>query len=179
MSEHFVYSSTNSIDNDHWSIRCPDNVYVGQTGFGCLVKINPTDMRAFRLIVQFGNSNNMRSTLNRQWTESEIDNVFGVASRIAQLYFKEGLIPQIIFAGNNSMEEENGNIVIGRKEPAMLHVHILGRGIQGKEYFGIPYCGPKIGEEFNLKGNGEGDFKKRAWNEEDLTMFREQLRAFF
>lgn len=181
--ERIQFCPTENISLTHWSIDCDPDFFVQTiTMNGChiLIKINPTDRRGYRLIIQLWGKKDIKSTLNRPWTESEMDSVFRAASMISRYYYSKGLIPQIVFAGNNSMEREGEVIVIGKNEPAMMHVHIFGRGLIEKEYiFGIPLGGPEIGKEFNLVGQGdEKGQAKVPWSSEQRRSFLSDLRKW-
>ena len=68
------------------------------------------------------------------------------------------------------------------KEPLMLHVHLICRGIIGKEYLpGLPLIGPRPGEVFDLRGNGsptEGQ-KKLSWNPKERQLLQQWLQKKF
>eukprot|EP01119_Soliformovum_irregulare_P021665 TRINITY_DN7266_c0_g1_i3.p2 TRINITY_DN7266_c0_g1~~TRINITY_DN7266_c0_g1_i3.p2 ORF type:complete len:117 (-),score=28.80 TRINITY_DN7266_c0_g1_i3:32-382(-) len=92
------------------------------------------------------------------------------------------LLPfSIFFAGNNAMEEEDGDLIVGRKEPFLLHAHILGRGASQHQYIeGIPFDAPSIGEEFDLKGNGspEENRQKLPWTQEAMMKFHQHIQTW-
>lgn len=180
MSKLIAFHPTDSIPEDHWAIKCQHGfkvAVINVNGFDILVKINPTDRRGYRLIVQLHNED-MKSTFNRQWTGAEMTSVFEMGALLSGFYYDIGLVPQIVYAGNNSMEQEGDSVLIGRKEPAMCHIHVFGRGIPDKEYInGIKLQCPKIGEEFNLKGNGDEkeNMKKLPWSDDQLIAFKTML----
>lgn len=61
----------------------------------------------------------------------------------------------------------------------MMHVHLFGRGIPDREYIkGIPLDAPSIGEEFNLKGQGDSalHMKKISWNTQQRESFKTLTR---
>lgn len=170
-----------NIPDSHWAIKCEKSFFVAIVEClnkkKVLVKVNGTDRRGYRIIIQLYDIE-IRSTLNTTWNEEEINAVFGTAALFMPFYIGLGTYPQVIFAGNNCMEKTENGIIVGRKEPCMLHVHMLGRGIPTVEYIpGIPNSSPEIGEEFNLKGQGDESkgFKKLPWKEEQLSTFKEML----
>ena len=128
------YFPVSEIPDDHWSIKLDPKYGIGTVNVlgnhNLWVKINPTDHRGYRIIVQYIGKDikDIKSTLNRKWTIEETEALFKVGAVMNQFYYNLDLTPQIYFAGNNSMELVNSKIIIGRKEPAMLHIHILGRG---------------------------------------------------
>lgn len=180
------YYTTDEIPENHWSIQLDPKFGVGtvtlKNGMSFWIKINPTDKRGYRLIIQFVNEKDMKSTLNRQWTIEETSSLFQVASTFTKLYYDLNLIPQIYYAGNNSMELEKGkSVLIGKKEPSMLHVHLLGRGNPDFEYLpGQKLKATFVGEEFNLKGTGDvaKNEKKVPWEESERIIFKSLLTEF-
>jgi hypothetical protein len=73
-----------NIPEDHWSIKCPPEFKVAivtlkPDGHKVLIKINPTDRRGYRLILQFMDEP-MESTLNRRWTVKEMNSIWTMAS---------------------------------------------------------------------------------------------------
>lgn len=176
-----------SITDDHWSIKWKDDFTIGLFSVEVqnevckvLLKLNPTDCRGYRLIAQLAHED-MRGTLNRLWTEREMTAVFRIGALVSQFFFKVGIFPQIFFAGNNAMEMKDNQLLIGRKEPAMMHIHILGRGDPNKAYISnIKLNTPAVGEEFNLKGEGkeEEHLKKVPWTPEQRDSFKEALLSF-
>jgi hypothetical protein len=180
------YYSTKDIPDNHWSIQINNEFMVAILKLNkwntyILVQLNPTDCRGYRLIVQLYDPIDMKSTFNRKWTLDEQLSLYFVASLLSEFYVELGCLPQIIFAGNNAMELlENGNLLVGRKEPYMLHLHIFGRGNPETCYFpNIPLHSPAIGEEFNLRGLGtsESYTKKEMWSEERIN-FKNSLQSF-
>jgi hypothetical protein len=79
------------------------------------------------------------------------------------------------------MEWTGETLLVGKKEPSMLHLHILGRGDPKTEYIpGIPLDAPAIGEEFNLKGQGKinDNTKKLPWSIDQLNIISSKLKTF-
>jgi hypothetical protein len=84
-------------------------------------------------------------------------------------------------------ETDDQIIVVGKKEPSMLHFHILGRGDPKTEFIhdpnydiGISLDSPEIGEEFNLKGEGDEklNMKKLSWPNQGVVKFKTLLVNF-
>lgn len=190
------FHSEFSLPNDHFAIKHDTNFtigYVRQEGLCAVILINPTDCRGYRLIVQLWDETSPQSTFNRQWSMEEFAIVMYAGSILMQFFASIGCYPQLYFAGNNALELANINTfssslspepnqyVAGKKEPAMLHIHVLGRGATGVKYVcGIPLQQPELGEEFNLKGHGEVERGtiKVAWLEEDLANYKCTLVDF-
>jgi hypothetical protein len=177
------FCSSSSIPDNHWSMHCKKEWKVAVLKVDdnlVLIQLNPTDSRGYRLITQLYSSNDMKSTFNRQWTTTEMISVFKVGALLSTFFFENELFPQVYFAGNNSMEVENGMVLLGRKEPSMMHIHVLGRGVPGREYIkGAPYIAPEVGEEFNLKGDGhELGKKKMPWTQNQRDTFKAALFKF-
>jgi hypothetical protein len=183
------------IPDDHFSLKPEPNFVVGKIFYKNVrvqIKINPTDARAYRVIVVL-DSDNLKSTLSRPWTIDEMDAV-SHASNLMCLYMASiGCMPQKYFAGNNAMEETDKGYIVGgeNKEPLMLHDHVAARGKNDIEYIlGHPMINPKIGEELNLKGEGikdaEGNIKvgtlKVKWdlknNSQGFQNFKKSIRDF-
>src|SRR5437763_1092589 len=125
----FVYNK------NHWACNTSKNVdnfitLIDKNNFSFLVKLNPTDSRGYRTIIQFlGKTNdveNINNTFNRSYTIDEKNALFSVTSEIASYYEKLGVIAQIEYAGNNSHEFKNNTLYMGKEnEPSMLHSHII------------------------------------------------------
>lgn len=183
-----LFYPTTDIPDTHWAINCEKEYKVGVFGVDgveVLVKINPSDCRGYRMIAQLYSSDDMKKTLNREWTVTEMNAVLKMGAILSKFYFEIGLFPQIYFAGNNSMEAinyiENTTILLGKKEPSMMHIHVLGRGITGNEYVkGVTYIGPKIGLEFNLKGDGllQDGMKKMPWDDDARMVLKTKVFGF-
>ncbi len=75
---------------------------------------------------------------------------------------------------------EDGQCVrYGYREPNMLHTHLVLRGIPGQAIVeGFEMKGPAIGEEFNMKGQGEekDGFRKVAWMEAEFDVYKAELQ---
>ncbi|KAF2068454.1 hypothetical protein CYY_010219 [Polysphondylium violaceum] len=197
MSLHF---SKLNIPLDHWSINTNYEYFIKKVKVDeqhfVSIKLNPTDRRGYRLIIQYDvdNDSDIKSTFNRVWTSDEMNAVFKVATTLSGLFFNLNLFPQIIFAANNSMDiikstetsdcsedKIEYDVRVGYREPCILHVHILGRGISNHEYVkGIPLDAPEIGQEFNLKGNGDQfeNKKKLEWTQAQRDSFKSIVLDF-
>jgi hypothetical protein len=177
------YCSIDLIAPNHWAIELDKKfgiAIVCDKGFKLWIKINSTDRRGYRLIVQYVGKD-AKETLNRRWTVEEMTLLNRVASILCQFYYDLNLIPQVYFAGDNAMQAVEDNVIIGQNEPSMLHVHILGRGLPEVEYIqGIPLDAVPVGEEFNLKGEGDQakGLKKLKWSDEQLFMMKSKLVEF-
>ena len=179
-----TFFSTKDIPKDHWALNLDSKygVAILQTEEMKVVwiTINPIDRRGYRLIIRYAPLDIIPS-LNRKWTTDEFNCIFSIASVFTKFYYELGLLPQIFFAGNNAMEMKHEEIIIGQKEPAFLHLHILGRGNPKAKYIdGTELGGTPIGEEFNIKGEGneEGISKKVLWEEKERATFKQLLIAF-
>jgi hypothetical protein len=90
-------------------------------------------------------------------------------------------IVQLYEAGNNaqSCDKESFLTQLGNaKEPSMLHVHLVSRGVPGFCYFpDAPLTGPAPGEIFDLRGTGqEGDGQRKLpWSESARQTLRDFL----
>jgi hypothetical protein len=159
---------------------------VNKNGLCAMILINPTDCRGYRLIVNLWNKDDPKLTLNRPWSIEEMDVVMFAGAMLMQFMASIGCYPQLYFAGNNCVEavsDGSCNYIAGIKEPAMLHFHVLGRGIDGVEYIdSIPLIQPGLGEEVNLKGQGsiENGMQKIPWNADIDAMctYRHTLDKF-
>lgn len=117
MQSKLVFHPVDSIPDNHWAIKCEEEFLVGvydSMDKKVLVKLNPTDRRGYRVIIQLYSSD-MKSTFNRVWSQEEMNAVLFVASKLSMMYFDLGLFPQMVFAGNNSMEVANGEVLVGKK----------------------------------------------------------------
>lgn len=154
----FKYCHPDIYDNTHWhlSFNEKNDFFVCNLKYNDIyytIKINSTNKRDFRIIVCLSgssgtlNSIELKTTINREFTIEEKNGLFAIASYLTNLYEKLNLFPQISFAGNKAMKVSKDNfIILCEAEPLMLHLHILGRGITGKEYIkDIEYFAPEIG----------------------------------
>lgn len=176
------YHSNEDIPKDHWCLKKLNNsdqhfiadivVESDNSTHSFNVKLNPTDSRGYRSIITL-TSKNMRSTINREYTEDEHSSLHTAMRMVASIYRKLGLIVQEEIAGNNSQEFdlENNEIIIGRNEPSFLHAHIIGRGDIDTHYVkGVPLRGPPLGELFNMR---EG---KTKWKDGEMEKVKTCLQ---
>lgn len=110
----------------------------------------------------------MSSTFNRDYTVEEKFALNTALCILSTAYENFGLIAQTEIAGNNSQSlTELGEIVLGNKrEPSLLHGHIIGRGNPDHAYIGnVPLRGPAAGAMFNMRGDGvdKGNEAKTKW----------------
>jgi hypothetical protein len=171
-----------TVPENHWALECPnqdnDNyVTVITTRFGnYYVYLNPTDSRGYRLIVKLFDPKDMRSTLNRTYTNDELAGLALVSALVMNTISNHfNLVGQLSYAGNNSHTFQDGNFVVGEQEPSMAHMHIIFRGNPNHEYlkydgkeYGINLGGPVPGAMYNMRGdskdeNDEGNKKKEKW----------------
>ena len=148
-----------------------------------------------RMIVCLGDDEKkLSSTWNRAYTLEERKLVFNLALQVEDWLRHDLHVPaiQIVYAANNAHSEvilmgeqegEQEQFLLGNlKEPLMLHVHLICRGIIGKEYFpGLPLTGPRPGEVFDLRGNGsptEGQ-KKLSWKPKERQLLQQWLQKKF
>lgn len=153
--KHFLYNPPD-IDSPYHIARLYEGKYV------MLLIINPTDARK-RLILRFiGKSwDDKKESLSRKYTEEELSAFYSCASKL--MYKFQDLGAQLSYAGNNSQSVENDVIVIGKREPSMLHLHIVFK-------FLLPL--DQIGKEFSLMG------PKEKWTEENLLEFRKLILTY-
>ncbi|CAH6419621.1 Hypothetical protein HVR_LOCUS691 [uncultured virus] len=137
-----------------------------QDGYMMNLYINPTDARK-RLILRFVGkyfgepSFEIKNSLNRAYTPQELEAFYKC---VAKLMFKfQPLGVQLSCAGNNSQSVEDGVIVIGNKEPSMLHVHLVMK-------FLLPL--DQIGKEFSLMG------PKEKWTDEEAIKFNNLISTY-
>jgi hypothetical protein len=179
-SSKIIYHPAETVSSSHFSITPEEEMIFGyQKCFGKTIqwKIN-FDRRAGRLIPVLWDAD-AYSVINRPWTEEELIAVSMAAARAVYRFQEMGIDAQYSYAGNNSREKTpEGNILIGRKEPSQCHLHIMLRIPRGSTVFGLNLDGPEVGEEFNLKGQGDASagFKKAAWNDSDLAIYRNALQ---
>jgi len=122
------------------------------------VKLNPTDQRAFRMIVSAQDSKDARFLFNRLpewWCSNEIlSTIQDLSKRWCRIMAKQGLFPQQEFAGNNSQSTKDGVLYLGEKEPSFPHFHIINRQVEGFKLGGLKefeYVGPVPGELFDMR----------------------------
>jgi hypothetical protein len=162
----------------HWARRLDPKFVVG-TSHGFHVKLNPSDSRGYRLIVCLGDDEQiLPETFNRPYTADERASMWLVAMLFQEMLLEYGIpIVQMIEAGNNAQslvkfeaKPEEEVVVLGNeKEPSMLHVHLICRGVPAQEYFpGAPLGGPPAGEIFDLRGAGDAALgqQKTPWTEQ-------------
>lgn len=131
-------------------------------GFYMSLIINPTDARK-RLILRFiGQSDtDFKSGLSRSYTQEELDAFYLCVSRLMFKFAPLGV--QLFYAGNNSQSVVDRCIVIGQREPSMLHVHLVMK-------FLLPL--DQIGKEFSLMG------PKEQWTDSAALQFRDLIRSY-
>lgn len=143
-----------------------------------LVKLNPTDSRGYRTIVQYIGeqgvpfADNINKTFNRLYTVEEKIKLFIVTSHVSKFYESLGLVAQIEYAGNNSHELKNGVLRLGKQsEPSVLHSHIICRGDPEYAYIGdVKLRGPIPGELFDMR-NG-----KTKWEPGEMKQVSQQIK---
>jgi hypothetical protein len=111
-----------------------------------LLMSNPTDCRK-RMILRFLSScdcTDIKTTMNRLYSDAELSAFYKCVGNLMICFQSYGV--QLFVAGNNSHSVESDEIVIGDKEPAILHAHLVVRYL-------LPLS--QIGEEFTLKGPKE------------------------
>jgi hypothetical protein len=168
---------------DHWALSFNPKFVVG-TWNGFHLKINPSDSRGYRLIICLGaHEATLSTTFNRAYTLEERRRMWEFAVLVQTALLDHGIpIVQMYEAGNNA---QNGNVpgsdlthLGNAREPSMLHVHLVCRGVPGTCYFqDAPLTGPPAGDMFDLRGLGdeaEGQ-RKVPWSESTRQTVREFL----
>jgi len=186
------FSLANGTDQENWFV-----CYLEIRGILYMVKVNPSDSRGYRLLVILveKDQSKMISTLNRVYSLEETMGLFQSLAIVAKAVESLGLIAQVSVAGNNShaiildtVSESKcePQVSIGNpNEPAMLHGHVIARGIPSHSYIpGLPLevGGPMIGLEFNMRGDGSepGNHQKRKWSPSQMQVYaREVERRIF
>jgi hypothetical protein len=188
-----VYAPITYAEN-HWACQIPTEkiedfiVVVTKNNYSFLVKLNPTDSRGYRTIVQYIGHTSFKSylcnkfkgltqysineTFNRPYTIEEKSALFAVTSEITQHYETLGLFPQIEYAGNNSHEFKNSIMYVGKHtEPSMLHSHIICRGDPEHSYIDdVKLRGPIPGELFNMRDG------KTKWEIDEMLKVSTKIR---
>lgn len=170
----FIIKPFNPTDypKKHWCNEPLDKGLTVQIKNRAAVIINPTDNRAFRLIVKPYRQEDFN--LDPQSTEhGEVyKECLELSNEWIDILKREGLFPQLEFAANNSMTEEDGKIRLGQKEPYFPHFHIICRAPKGFKLGGrFRYMGPDLGEEFYMKDG------KTVWKREDQEGLAKYLRT--
>lgn len=178
------------VGNQHWAVTSPAEWTVARVvvedSHHVVVKLNPTDCRCYRIVVQLvgETQEKTRALLNvPRYNETAELAVFKLVNRMRAFFQSVGLEPQAFSAGNNahSTDATTGQLLVGQKEPSMAHWHVLGRGDPESSYVAdVPLRGPAFGQEFNLKGDGDGTtgFKKVPWSESEKLKIGGALMKF-
>ena len=174
--------SKSKYDKNHWAL-CNDEKFIirhiKENSYNFIVKLNPTDSRGYRTIVSYiGNDadQNIENTFNRKYTHEERVALLVVTSKICTCYEYFDLITQIEVAGNNSHQFINSNTIVGtKKEPSILHSHIICRGNPEYNYIGnVKLGGPIPGELFNMRND------KIKWsNENDFNVITKEINTIY
>ena len=191
MTSKLSYESKLVYDPSHWALHyltSKDKVFVAHfqhQEMEAVLKLNATDSRGYRGIITMV-SQDMTTTLNRPSTLREKLFIQKVAALVLQAYEGLGLLAQMEIAGNNSHEFDSATGVthVGtKKEPTMLHVHLIGRGDPTYEFVrGVPLRGPCPGQLFNMRGDGsdDGNKTKTKWSlgeVDEMFLVKSALKA--
>jgi hypothetical protein len=186
LPEYFNYEYPAS----HWAHHMPSNdddnfiASLEVNGVRIALKMNPTDARGYRSIVGLlpEEGQPMSSTFNRAYTFDEEDALSSGLTILAAAYKEHGMAAQISIAGNNAQSiAANGKLVFGnKKEPSLLHGHIIGRGNPKICYIAnVKLKGPNAGLEMNLRGDGaeEGNKSKEEWQDKEIEIVAATLAS--
>ncbi|KAJ3131217.1 hypothetical protein HK100_006625 [Physocladia obscura] len=179
VNEPILYHPISAYPANHWALHVQsesDPHFIGHIHVDSLVYVvyaNPTDSTCLRLIVALADLTDMRTTLNRTYSEDEECGLALVAARVrVQMQVQFGLIVQVMVLGNNAHGlNHDGRICIGNNhEPGFLHAHLISRGNPERVYAGTdPIGGPALGKLFVME-------QKQLWSESHLRCFVEDMR---
>jgi hypothetical protein len=170
--------------SNHWACRMLTETddqfiaFITKNNYRFLVKLNPTDSRGYRTIVQycgqfqFDGTTDINNTFNRLYTVKEKTALFEVTSEVSEYYELLGLVTEIEYAGNNSHEFKNETLYLGKQdEPSMLHTHIICRGDPEHAYIGnVKLRGPIPHESFDMRKG------KTEWENGEMKQISEKIR---
>jgi hypothetical protein len=175
---------------DHWAVSPTKEgtglaLFTFRGKYRYLAKLNPTDSRGYRLLVAYLGKigDHISTTFNRDYTSEEQIGLLDVTSLLITIYKKLGILVHCAQAGNNvhKFDSKLKIISIGtHKEPAILHMHIFGRGDTKREYIpGIPLDGPELGLIFDMRGataNVPGNCEKVKWEPKHLQLALDAIK---
>jgi len=176
-----LYFSSDQYSEDHWALQPPKLtdthvialVYAKNSKYA--ISLNHTDKRGYRSIVRLIKSDDMQSTINRNYTVEE-QRGLNLVVELTEFAFQR-IVPIVqIFKANDSSQwfgQYAKSILIGTsKEPSFLEAHLIGRGDPNHRYISdVKLDGPAIGTPFHLntKTTSEpGNDKKVSWREGEM-----------
>lgn len=148
------------------------------------VYMNPTDKRGYRCIARFVKNDDMKSSINRDYSSTERIGLGLIVQLMADVYSRITPISQTAVAGNNShkFDPQTGFTYLGKaEEPSFLHGHIFGRGNpEGRYIDHVKLDGPVPGLNFDMmaKTSSEsGNNAKVKWENGDMEKVVARLKS--